>query len=56
MIKQWKMRNEEAVRRLEEIFGNGSGQEIEIATAEEKIEERIEEMSKDGKNGRNRRV
>ena len=32
--------------RLEEIFGNGSGDEIEKSTTTEKIVERIEELSK----------
>ena len=46
IVKQGKMTKEEATRRLEEIFGQGSGQEIEKATTIEKIVERIEEMSK----------
>ena len=40
------MRKEEIVTKLEEIFGNGSGQEIEKATTKEKVAERIEEMSR----------
>ena len=45
-IKQGKMRKEEIERRLEEIFGKGSGQEIEKATTVEKMIGRIEELSK----------
>ena len=33
-------------RSLEAIFGNGSSKEIEDVTTEEKVVERIEEMSK----------
>ena len=40
------MRKEENWKRLEEIFGNGSKQEIEKATTNEKIIERIEELSR----------
>ena len=46
IIKHGKLRKGEAMRRLEEIFGKGSGQEIERATTAEKMVERIEEMSK----------
>ena len=46
IIKQGKMRKEEIDRRLEEIFGKGSGQEIEKATTIEKMVERINELSK----------
>ena len=38
------------MRRLEEIFGRGSRQEIENVTTKEKIVERIEELPKKGKN------
>ena len=34
------------MKRLDEIFGKGSGREIEKAVTEQKIVERIEEMSK----------
>ena len=34
------------MKRLDEIFGIGSSQEIEKATSAEKIVERIEELSK----------
>ena len=37
---------EEIEKRLEEIFGIGSRQEIQKATTNEKIAERIEEMTK----------
>ena len=40
------LRKEEVVKRLENIFGYGSGKEIEEATTREKVIERIEEMSK----------
>ena len=40
------MSKDEVMRRLEEIFGRGSSQEIENATTKEKIVERIEELSK----------
>ena len=46
IIKQGKMTKEAAMRRLEEIFGRGSSQEIEKAITNEKIAERIEELSK----------
>ena len=46
IIKQGKMTKEEAMRRLEVIFGKGSSQEIEKATTKEKIVERIVEMTK----------
>ena len=45
MIRRGEMKKEEIERRLDEIFGRGSGQEIEKATTN-KIVERIEEMSK----------
>ena len=45
-IKRGGTRKEEIERRLEEIFGNGSLQEIEGVTTSEKIVERIEEMTK----------
>ena len=44
-VKRGGVRKEEIKRRLEEIFGKGSCKEIERATANEKIAERIEEMS-----------
>ena len=40
------MNKEDIERRLEEIFGEGSRQEIKNATTNEKIAERIEEMSR----------
>ena len=40
------MRREDIEKRLEDIFGKGSSQEIEKATTNEKIVERIEEVSK----------
>ena len=40
------MKKEEIEKRLEEIFGRGSRQEIEKAATNEKIVERIEELSK----------
>ena len=46
IVKQGKMAKDEVMRRLEEIFGRGSSQEIEKATTKEKIAERIEEMAK----------
>ena len=46
IVKQGKMSKDEVMRRLEEIFGRGSRQEIENATTKEKIVERIEELSK----------
>mgnify|MGYP004562109361 CR=1 FL=1 len=45
-IRRGGLRKEDVVKRLEHIFGNGSGQEIEKATTTEKIIQRIEEMSK----------
>ena len=41
IVKQGKMSKDEVVRRLEEIFGRGSSQEIGNATSKEKIVERI---------------
>ena len=40
------MRREEVERRLEEIFGQGSREEIEHARTNQEIAERIEEMAK----------
>ena len=40
------LRRDEIEKRLEEIFGRGSKQEIEKSTTNEKIIERIEELSK----------
>ena len=34
IIKQGKMRKEDAMKKLDEIFGNGRGQEIEKATTD----------------------
>ena len=45
-IKKGKMMKEEIERRLEQIFGRGSSQEIKAATTKDKIVERIEEMAK----------
>ena len=45
-IKRGGMRKEEVQKRLEEIFGNGSSVEIEGVTTNEKIVERIRELSK----------
>ena len=45
-IKHEKMKREDIERRLEEIFGQGSRQELEGVLAIEKIVERIEQMSK----------
>ena len=45
-IKRGRLRKEDIGKRLEEIFGKGSGEEIRMATTMEKIVERIEEMSK----------
>ena len=45
-IRRGGMKKEEIEKRLEEIFGRGSRQEIEKATTNEKRVERIEEMSK----------
>ena len=38
------------MKRLENIFGNGSSKEIEKATTSEKIVERIEEMANEKSN------
>ena len=46
MIRRGRMNKVEIERRLEEIFGNGSRQEIEKAKTNDKIIERIEEISK----------
>ena len=40
------MKREEIERRLEDVFGMGSKQEIERATTDQKIAERIEELAK----------
>ena len=45
-IKQGGIGREEFERKMDEIFGKGSCQEIEGITVREKIAERIEEMSK----------
>ena len=45
-IKRGRSRKEDIEKRLEEIFGKGSGEEIGMATTMEKFPERIEEMSK----------
>ena len=45
-IKRCSMKKDEIEKRLETIFGIGSGQEIETATTKEKTVERIEELSK----------
>ena len=45
-IRRGDMQKEEIERRFDEIFSRGSSQEIEKATTNEKIVERIEEMSK----------
>ena len=45
-VKRCGMRREEIVKRLESIFGKGSGQEIVKIETNEKIAERIEELSK----------
>ena len=45
-IRRGGLRKEDVVKRLENIFGEGSGKEIEKATTSEKIVERVEEMSK----------
>ena len=45
-IKQGKMRKDEIGRNVEEIFGNGSREEIAKMTDIQKIVERIVEMSK----------
>ena len=45
-IRRGELRKEEIVVKREEIFGKGSGQEIEKATTKEKIAERIEDLSR----------
>ena len=45
-IKRGKMGNDEIIKRMERIFGEGSGREIETASTKEKVIERITEMSK----------
>ena len=45
-IRQEKMKLEDVDKRLEKIFGQGSRQELEGATAMDKIVERIEQLSK----------
>ena len=45
-IRRGQLRKEEIERRLEDIFGKGSRQEIENARTREKMIERIEELSK----------
>ena len=45
-IKQRKMRKDEIERRVDQIFGKGSSQEIKTAMTKEKMVERIEEMAK----------
>ena len=44
-IRRGQLRKEEIERRLEEIFGQGSHQEIENVGTTEKITERIEVLS-----------
>ena len=46
IVKRGGMRREEIGRRLDEIFGNGIGDEFEKASTTEKIVERIEDLSK----------
>ena len=46
IAKRGRMRKDEVMRSLEEIFSKGSGQEIAKADTVEKIVERIEELSK----------
>ena len=46
IVKHGEMTKDEVMRRMDEIFGKGSRQEIETATTMEKMVERIEEMSK----------
>ena len=46
IVKRGGIIKDEIKRRLDEVFGNGSGDEIEEATTTEKIVERIEELSK----------
>ena len=43
------------MKRLDEIFGNGSGQEMEKAAVDGKIVERIEELSREKHNWKNGR-
>ena len=45
-VERRRLRKEEIEKRLEEMFGNGSLDEIRTATTTEKIVERIVEMSK----------
>ena len=45
-IKRGEVRREEVERRLEEIFGQGSREEIEHTSTNQEIAERIEEMAK----------
>ena len=45
-IRRREISKAEIERRVEEMFGKGSGQEIGNATTKEKIVERIEELSK----------
>ena len=45
-IRRGEMSMREIEARLEEIFGEGSSQEIENTTTKKKIVERIEELSK----------
>ena len=45
-VKRGGMRREVIERRLELIFGKGSKKEIEKATTDQKITERIEELAK----------
>ena len=40
------MKREEILKRLDEIFGKGSRQEVENVTTDKQIVEKIEEMSK----------
>ena len=46
MVKRGEVRKDEVERRIDEIFGNRRGCEIEKATTTERIVERIEELSK----------
>ena len=45
IVKRGGMRRKEIWRRLERIFGNGTGDENEKATTTEKTVERIDELS-----------
>ena len=45
-IKRGKIGNDEIIKRMERIFGEGSGREIETASTKEKVIERITEISK----------